>query len=208
MKNVVLRKMLVGEIETNCYVLGCASTKEGVVIDPGGNPDVIKSSIEELGLTINAIINTHGHVDHIGANAEMKDATRADLLIHEYDAKMLLDPMANLSAMAYGPIVSPPADRFLAEGDSVKVGTVSLSVLHTPGHTAGGICLLGPGFVFVGDTLFAGSIGRTDFPGGSLELLVHSIRAKLLGLPGTTTVLPGHGPNTTIQDEKKWNPFV
>lgn len=208
MRGMLLRKMVVGEIEANCYILGCAVTKEGAIIDPGGSAEAIKSAVEEMRLTISAIVNTHGHVDHISANADIKEATGADLLIHEYDAGMLTDPVANLSSLACRPVVSPPADRHLVDGDRVKVGSLVLTVIHTPGHTSGGICLAAPGYVFSGDTLFAGSIGRTDFPGGSLELLIHSIRAKLLVLPDTTAVLPGHGPNTTIKNEKKWNPYL
>jgi hydroxyacylglutathione hydrolase len=208
MKDILLRKMVVGEVQTNCYILGCPKTREGLVIDPGGNPETIESNVIDMGLTVGAIVNTHGHVDHIGANRDIKEATGAELLIHEFDAAMLGDPVANLSSMWYMPIVSPPADRLLSEGDTVKAGNIVLSVVHTPGHTAGGICLVAHGLVFSGDTLFAGSIGRTDFPGGSVELLIHSIRTKLMGLPRATVILPGHGPNTTIQKEKKSNPYI
>ncbi|UCF79807.1 MAG: MBL fold metallo-hydrolase [Candidatus Eiseniibacteriota bacterium] len=205
---MLLRKLVVGELATNCYVVGCAVTKEGMIIDPGGDADAILGAVEDMKLKIGTILNTHGHIDHILANTEIKEATGAELLIHEYDAGMLEDPTTNLSFVAASAIVSSPADRVLKEGDRVKVGSLLFEVLHTPGHTAGGISLAREGMVFSGDTLFAGSIGRTDFPGGSLELLLHSIRAKLLCLPQTTTVLPGHGPNTTIGDERKWNPFL
>jgi glyoxylase-like metal-dependent hydrolase (beta-lactamase superfamily II) len=208
MKDIVLRKMIVGEMDTNCYILGCSTTKDGAVIDPGGNPDAIKSAIEDMGLVIRIIVNTHGHVDHISANTEVKEATGAELLIHEYDAGMLVDPIANLSASAFGPVVSPAADRVLVEGDTIKVGILQLNVLHTPGHTEGGICLLGRGYVFSGDTLFAGSIGRTDFPGGNPDVLIRSIKSKLLCLSYKTSVLPGHGPNTTIGNEKECNPYL
>ncbi len=208
MKDILLRKLVVGELATNCYVVGCATTKEGMVIDPGGDPEAILYAIEDMKLTVRMILNTHGHIDHILANTEIKEATGAELLIHEYDASMLVDPGANLSSFAASSVVSPPADRLLREGDKLKVGGILFEVVHTPGHTAGGISLVREALVFSGDTLFAGSIGRTDFPGGSLELLLHSIRTKLLPLPLTTTVLPGHGPNTTIGDERKWNPFL
>jgi glyoxylase-like metal-dependent hydrolase (beta-lactamase superfamily II) len=161
-----------------------------------------------MGLTIGAILNTHGHVDHISANAVVKEATSAKLMIHEYDACMLGDPVANLSASAFGPVVSPPADVLLVDGDIVRIGTLGLSVLHTPGHTQGGISLVGRGYVFSGDILFAGSIGRTDFPGGNYDMLMLSIRTKLFRLSATTAVLPGHGPNTTIGAEKKSNPYL
>ncbi|MBN1504808.1 MAG: MBL fold metallo-hydrolase [Candidatus Eisenbacteria bacterium] len=205
---MTLRKMVVGQMDTNCYILGCDATGEGAVIDPGGDADAIKSAIEDMGLTIRVILNTHGHVDHMAANAEMKRATGAELAIHEFDAGMLTDPVANLSSSAFGPVVSPAPDRLLAEGDTVKVGTLVLNVLHTPGHTQGGICLLGRGYVFTGDTLFAGSVGRSDFPGGDHTVLIHSVRTRLLCLADTTIVLPGHGPNTTIGNEKESNPFL
>ncbi|KPJ59644.1 MAG: MBL fold metallo-hydrolase [Latescibacteria bacterium DG_63] len=205
---MLLRKLVVGELATNCYIVGCATTGEGMVIDPGGDAEAILYAIEDMKLDIRTILNTHGHIDHIRANTEMKEATGAELVIHEYDASMLVDSAANLSSFAASAVVSPPADRLLREGDRVKVGSMLFDVLHTPGHTAGGISLVWESIVFSGDTLFAGSIGRTDFPGGSLELLLHSIRTKLLTLPSTTTVLPGHGPNTTIGDERKWNPFL
>jgi len=208
MKDILLRKLVVGELATNCYIVGCATTGEGMVIDPGGDAEAILYAIEDMKLDIRTILNTHGHIDHIRANTEMKEATGAELVIHEYDASMLVDSAANLSSFAASAVVSPPADRLLREGDRVKVGSMLFDVLHTPGHTAGGISLVWESIVFSGDTLFAGSIGRTDFPGGSLELLLHSIRTKLLTLPSTTTVLPGHGPNTTIGDERKWNPFL
>ena len=208
MKGIALRKMVVGPVDTNCYILGCTTTGDGAVIDPGGDADAIKSAIQDMGFAIRIIVNTHGHVDHISANAEVKRATGAELAIHEYDAGMLLDPVANLSASAFGPVVSPAADRLLAEGDTIKVGTLQLSVVHTPGHTEGGICLLGRGYVFSGDTLFAGSVGRSDFPGGDPMVLLQSIRSKLLCLTDTTTVLPGHGPNTTIGNEKEGNPYL
>jgi glyoxylase-like metal-dependent hydrolase (beta-lactamase superfamily II) len=208
MKDILLRKLVVGELATNCYVVGCATTGEGMVIDPGGDPDAILYAVEDMELTIQTILNTHGHIDHMLANSEIKHATGAELLIHEYDASMLVDPSANLSSFAASSVVSPPADRLLKEGEKVKVGGMLFEVIHTPGHTSGGISLVREALVFSGDTLFAGSIGRTDFPGGSLELLLHSIRTKLLPLPLTTTVLPGHGPNTTIGDERKCNPFL
>jgi len=208
MRDIVLRKMIVGQVDTNCYILGCATTGDGAVIDPGGDADAVKSAIEEMGLSIRVIVNTHGHVDHISANGEVKRATGAELAIHEYDARMLLDPIANLSASAFGPIVSPAADRLLRDGDTIKVGELQLNVIHTPGHTEGGICLLGKGYVFSGDTLFAGSVGRSDFPGGDPTVLVRSIRTRLLCLADTTTVLPGHGPNTTIGNEKECNPYL
>ncbi|MCX5799811.1 MAG: MBL fold metallo-hydrolase [Candidatus Eisenbacteria bacterium] len=208
MKEILLKKIVVGNFETNCYVVGCAITREGLVVDPGADADAILQAIEDMNLKIVAIVNTHGHADHIAANQDIKSATGAELLIHERDSRMLEDAVMNLSAMFSSPVLSPPADRFLKEGDAVKVGSILLDVIHTPGHTEGGISLAGQGFVFSGDTLFAGSVGRTDFPGGSFNLLVESIRVKLMCLPPTTTVFSGHGSNTTIGDERKNNPFL
>jgi glyoxylase-like metal-dependent hydrolase (beta-lactamase superfamily II) len=208
MREILLKKMVVGYFETNCYLVGCATTKEGVVIDPGGDPDAILRAIEEMNLNIGMIVNTHGHADHIAANREVKSSTGAELLIHERDSCMLQNPVMNLSAAFSSAVISPPADRFLKEGETVRVGKILLNVVHTPGHTEGGISLVGAGIVFSGDTLFAGSVGRTDFPGGSFDLLVESIRTKLVCLPATTTVLPGHGPNTTVGEERENNPFL
>lgn len=208
MKGVLLRKIVVGNFETNCYVVGCPTTRNGVVIDPGGDHEAILHAIDDMNLSITAIVNTHGHADHILANGDVKTATGAELLIHRSDSCMLQDPVMNLSAAFSSAVISPPADRFVREGETVKIGSILLDVVHTPGHTEGGISLLGSGMVFCGDTLFAGSIGRTDFPGGSFDLLIESIRTKLLCLPATTIVFAGHGPNTTIGDERSNNPFL
>jgi len=208
MRGMVLRKIVVGDFQTNCYVVGCQTTRIGLVIDPGGDPDAILQAVKDMKLNVSTIVNTHGHIDHILANEDVKSATKAELLIHKSDGLMLQNPSLNLSSLFSCNLTSPPADRFLKEGDTVKVGSVLLSVVHTPGHTEGGISLTGQGMVFCGDTLFAGSVGRTDFPGGSFKLLIESIRTKLLCLPEATIVLAGHGPNTTIGEESENNPFL
>jgi len=164
--------------------------------------------IRQSGYAVEYIINTHGHVDHIGANAEVKRATGAKLLIHKDDAKMLTSSAANFSLFMGHPVTSPAADELLAEGDEIKVGNLVLKVLHTPGHTPGGICLVHELTIFSGDTLFYGSIGRTDFPGGSYRTLIKSIKEKLMVFPDEAVVYPGHGPATSIGFERQYNPFL
>ncbi len=184
----------VGYLSTNCYVVSCEETKEATVIDPGLESEAeskqILDYIKQNGFHIKYIINTHGHPDHISGNAVMKEATGASILIHE-----------NSKGRAN-------ADQKLCDGDVIHVGNFKLAVLHTPGHTKSGICLLGDNVVFTGDTLFAGSIGRTDFPGGSFQNIIQSIKTKLLPLPDSFKVYPGHESFTTIGDEKKHNPFL
>ncbi|MEW6082344.1 MAG: MBL fold metallo-hydrolase [Bacillota bacterium] len=204
-----LDMVAVGAFQANCYILGCERTKEGLVIDPGSEPKRILDMVARMGLRVTTIVNTHAHVDHIGANLEVKNATGADLLIHEADEPYTKSSLKNLTLLS--PFSAKPGqpDRLLKEGDSVLVGQeISLEVIHTPGHTPGGICLYGDGILFTGDTLFSGSIGRTDLPGGNLETLIASIREKLLILPEDTLVYPGHGPSSTIGDERSSNPFL
>lgn len=177
------------------------------VIDPGGSPELILSVLYGLTARVRYIINTHGHVDHIVANRQLKRRTGADICIHRADSEMLIDARKNFSDLLAVPITSPPADRFLGEGDVVRVGELKLQVIHTPGHSPGGISLVCDGLVFTGDTLFAGSIGRWDFPGASYNLLLASVRNKLLVLDEEMIVYPGHGPISTIGTEKRENPF-
>jgi glyoxylase-like metal-dependent hydrolase (beta-lactamase superfamily II) len=192
----------------NCFLAGCEETKEAVVIDPGGEADRILSSLAESELKVKYIINTHGHFDHVSANGKMKEATGADLLIHPLDAPML--GMLSSNAAVFGISVenSPDCDRTIEEDESVSFGNFTLKIIHTPGHTPGGISLYSAGIIFVGDTLFAGSIGRTDFPGGDFDTLISSIKTKLFKLEDDVRVLSGHGPETSIGREKRFNPFV
>ncbi|MDK2820154.1 MAG: hydroxyacylglutathione hydrolase [Clostridia bacterium] len=203
-----LKTLVVGPLAANCYLIGCPETKEGAVIDPGAEGEKILAAAREADLKIKYIINTHGHLDHISANGTIKKATGAEVLIHSADASCLTDPKRNLSVMAGASITSPAADRLLEEGSIIKIGkTITLEVIHTPGHTLGGICLKGENEVFTGDTLFAGSIGRTDFPGGSYRDLIDAVRKKLFTLDESLKVYPGHGPSSTIGTEKAENPF-
>ncbi|NLC10801.1 MAG: MBL fold metallo-hydrolase [Firmicutes bacterium] len=198
----------VGAFAANCYLVACPETKEAVVIDPGAEGERINNRIVELGLKIKYIINTHGHVDHIGANGEVKEKTGVPLLIHQHDAAMCENPESSLLLFAGGKSKLCPPDRTLKEGDEIKVGSLTLKVLETPGHTRGSICLLVEDALFSGDTIFAGSIGRTDLPGGSYSQIIDSLMNKIVPLPDKTKIYPGHGPATTVEREKAYNPFL
>jgi glyoxylase-like metal-dependent hydrolase (beta-lactamase superfamily II) len=193
---------------SNCFIFGCDQTKEAVVIDPGGDADRILLSLAESNLKVKYIVNTHGHFDHVSDNGKMKEATGAEILIHPLDAPMLGSLSSNAAIFGISVENSPPCDRTIEEGDTVSFGEITLEVLHTPGHTPGGISLFTEGIVFVGDTLFAGSIGRTDFPGGDFDTLVASIQQKLFKMDDDVRVFSGHGPETNIGQEKRFNPFV
>jgi len=187
--------------------VGSESSKEGIIIDPGADAKKILKNVKELGLSIKYIILTHGHVDHTGGLKEVKEATGAEVAIHADDVKFLQDQSwSKMFGLSYP--LPPPPDRLLKEEDSIDIDDLHFTVLHTPGHSQGSICLLGHEVVFCGDTLFNYSIGRTDIPGGSYSQLMNSIYTKLMILPDTTAVCPGHGPDTTIATEKQANPFL
>jgi glyoxylase-like metal-dependent hydrolase (beta-lactamase superfamily II) len=204
---MILRKMELGDFGSNCYLVGDEDTKEGMIIDPGDDGSSIMKQVKALGLSIKIIVLTHSHIDHVGGLADVKKATGAVIAIHENEAPFLLKQPRLMEFMPPTP-PSPPADRLLKDGDVIKVGKLKFKVLHTPGHTSGGICLLGDGIVFTGDTLFNFSIGRADFPGSDYDQEMQSIRSKLMTLPDETRVYPGHGPATTIGTERKGNPFI
>lgn len=202
-------KLQVGYIGTNCYIAYCEKTFQAAVIDPGGNAEEIVAVLGQNNLSLSYIINTHGHADHVLANDKLRQATGAPVLIHQQDAAMLTNGQRNLSMFIGGKSVAlQPADHFLVEGEQIDVGNFSFQVLHTPGHTPGGISLLTEDVVFCGDTLFAESVGRTDFPGGSYSQLIAGIKEKLLVLPDEIKVFPGHGPDTTIGWERKMNSLI
>ena len=198
---------VVGPIDVNCYVIS-DDNGIGAVIDPGGNAERILAYIKKENLDIRYVLNTHGHGDHIGADDAVRDGTGAPLYIHAADADMLTDARKNLSAFMGYQALARPADVLLHGGEEITVGDIKLKVVCTPGHSAGGVCFVGEGFVFSGDALFADSIGRTDFPGGSQVELVSSIKRELMVLPDETEVYPGHGPKTTIGWEKVYNPYL
>lgn len=207
MGKLTIRSFAVMPFDENCYVVS-DDTGEGVVIDPGGMAKEILAYIREKKLSIQAVLDTHGHCDHIGANDAIRDETGAPLYIHKADAPMLSDMRLNLSAFMGFKALSRPAEHLLSEGDKISFGQSELEVIHTPGHTVGGVCFVGDGVVFTGDTLFAGSIGRSDFPGGSEIELIGNIKKKLLALPDEMKVYSGHGPSSEIGWERQCNPYL
>lgn len=207
---MLFETIVVGELGVNCYLLADDQTKEGVVIDPGAEPERILAAIKKNGIKVVAVLNTHGHFDHIGGNRKLTETTGAPLLISKEDEHFLA--RASTSARMYGLSAddSPAPSSYLAEGNLIRFGGNEIKVISIPGHSPGGSCfyLEKEGILISGDSLFAESIGRTDLPGGSQAQLVGSIRAKLLTLPETVKVCPGHGPVTTIGHEKKHNPYL
>ena len=193
---------------SNCYIVGDKIGGDGIIIDPGAEADRIMETVERDKLTIRFIVLTHGHMDHVGALSEVKRATDADIAVHTDDARSI--QVRNPFGLIIGGSSRAPltADRLLSDSDIIAIGDEQLTVLHTPGHTAGGISLAAEGVVFTGDTLFNFGIGRTDMPGGSYDQLINSIETKLMVLPDDTVVYPGHGPETTIATERQYNPWL
>lgn len=204
---MIIERLVVGMLQCNCYIVGCEESKVGIVVDPGGDAPTILDRVEELGFTIKLIVNTHGHIDHIAANRPLKEATGAQIAIHREDAQWLVTDQGDYARMLGVLSPGPAADILLDEGDEVAFGNEGLQVIHTPGHSLGGISLVGDGLVFCGDTLFAMGVGRVDLPGGSWETLMHSIKTQLFTMPDDTTIHTGHGPPTTIGREKRFNPW-
>lgn len=207
--DLVVRGIVVGAFAENCWVIGSRSSGEGIVIDPGDQAEDILALAKEMGLSIKVIANTHAHLDHIMGVGAVKEATGAEFLLHSAEVESARQAGASAARFTGRPIEPPPEpDRLLAEGDDVEVAGVKLKVISTPGHTLGSVSFYTEGVVFSGDTLFRGSIGRTDLPGGSHEQEMASIVDKLLALPDDTFVLPGHMDETSIGQERKANPFV
>ena len=204
---MICRGLTVGPLATNCYIVGSESGKEGVIIDPADEAEVILAEVKSLGLDIKFIILTHGHFDHIGALKAVKEATGAEVAIHHDDAESLFE-QSYATAFGFSYPLPPPPDRLLNNEDRIDTGDLHFVVLHTPGHTPGGISLLMDKVVFSGDTLFNYGIGRSDLPGGSYNQLMNSIHTKLMVLPDDTVVYPGHGASTTIGAERQGNPFL
>ncbi len=198
----------IGEFGVNNYLIHGNQSRRAILIDAGYDPEPILQKIDEQSLELVFLINTHGHGDHISGNRKIIEKTGAQLLIHEADVPYLSDSRLNLSSFIGIDLESPGPDRTLAEGDRVELDDISMQVLHTPGHTPGHISLISDGCAFVGDVIFSGSIGRTDFPGSSGQQLITSIREKIYKLPEDLILYPGHGPQTTVGQEKRFNPFV
>ncbi|WP_027625921.1 MBL fold metallo-hydrolase [Clostridium lundense] len=199
-----IQRIPVGVYAANCYIVIDEETKDAIVVDPGSEYAVIKDEIKKLGANIKYIFVTHGHIDHTGAVAELREFLNVPVCLNEKDEKLIM----NGGYMFGTPENCGKADIQIEEGDMFTIGNMKLKCIETPGHTLGGMCFIIDNVVFTGDTLFSGSIGRTDFEGGSFESIIDSIKRKLLVLPQDTIVLPGHGDHTTIKNEKVYNPFL
>lgn len=206
--NLYIKKIVLGELATNCYILGCSKTREAAVIDPAIVSNIILEQIKENGFQLKYIINTHGHADHIGGNKMLKDEFSANLLVHKLDEEMLIDPKKNFSFYSGIPIQSPPADQYLEDGMHLKIGLLDVLIIHTPGHSPGSVSIKVDNKIFTGDTLFREGIGRTDLPGGSNSDLTHSIKDKLFVFDASCEIFPGHGPETTLKWELENNPWL
>jgi hydroxyacylglutathione hydrolase len=205
---MIIKRLVVGSLSANCYVVGSEIAREGMVIDPGGDAEDIFRAISNSRLDIKVILLTHGHSDHIAALYDIQDRTGAKVAIHAADAQFL-HGQGSFSMMFGISYKTPdPPDRLLNEGDTIEIDELSFKVLHTPGHTPGSICLLIDDKVFTGDTLFYRGIGTTLMPGSSRRQLIDSIHNRLMVLPGNTIVYPGHGRETTIGAERKDNPYL
>ncbi|MDY7032539.1 MAG: MBL fold metallo-hydrolase [Thermodesulfobacteriota bacterium] len=211
-EKLFVRQVEVGKLAVFSYVVADRESREGLIIDPGGSPGKILNVVDEDGIKIRYIVNTHSHNDHIAFNAETLSKTGAQLIIHELEAKSLTRIYKGIFNRMLGGRPSPEPDVLVKDGDSIRIGGSSLEVIHTPGHSKGGICLYSDDNLFTGDTLFVGGIGRTDLPGGSLKVLLHSIEKRLLALPDETIVWPGHNygttPYSTVMHERFYNPFL
>ncbi len=205
---MIIKNVVVGPLEVNCYIIGCEDTKEAAIIDPGDNADEIIRIIEMDGLKPMFIINTHAHFDHIGGVKVIQDHFKIDFILHEDDLFLVENASEQATAFGLKPISKPEVSKYVNDGEEINLGNMSIKVIHTPGHSPGCVCYYSDNNVFVGDTLFAGSIGRTDLPGGSYETLINSVKDKLFSLSDNTIVHPGHGPSTTIENEKNHNPFL
>jgi glyoxylase-like metal-dependent hydrolase (beta-lactamase superfamily II) len=206
-----IEQLTVGMMSVCCYIVSCEKTRKAAVIDPGGDEDRILAACGKDGLEVVYIISTHGHPDHVCGNGPIKQATGAQIIMHRADAEFFRAPDVKSYFSMLGLAESPPADILVEDGSVITIGEESLTVIHTPGHTPGGICLYHAPDCFTGDTLFVGGVGRTDFPGGSMSELTESIKERLLTLPPETVIWPGHGyggSKSTVGREARGNPYL
>ncbi|MEW6456873.1 MAG: MBL fold metallo-hydrolase [Acidobacteriota bacterium] len=206
--NLKFIKITVGPLETNCYLVYHKDTRETIIVDPGAEPERISKIIKENRLIPTKIVNTHGHIDHIGGNRYLKEKFKTSILIHYQDIKTMNSAGNKSMALILGTKPSPEPDEYLSHDDRIYINNNYLEVIHTPGHTPGSICLKSHLFLLTGDTLFCGSVGRTDLPGGSWKELIKSIKEKILTLNDDLEILPGHGLVSTLREEKNYNPFL
>ena len=204
---MIIKKIAVGPLQENCYIAADEKTKKAIVIDPGDEPDRILEVIRDNNFEISAVILTHAHFDHVGAAGDIKRATGAKVFINDGDMELYKGVRDQAAFWGYEVDDLPEPDGFIKEGDEVSAGELTFKILNTPGHSPGGICLYGEGTLFSGDTIFQGSVGRTDFYGGDMTKLKESFK-RILGLPEDTIILSGHGPETTIGREKRENFFI
>ena len=205
-ENMLIKDVVVGFLQVNCFIIADEASKRAVVIDPGDEPDRVMEIIKENKLSVEYIVCTHGHFDHVGAVSDLKKEIGAKVLIHRDELEIYNGAKDMAAFWGYDLDPLPDPDVLVKDGEDITAGDLSFKVFHTPGHSPGGICLYGEGVVVTGDTLFAGSVGRTDFYGGDMNRLKESFK-RLMALPGGTRVLPGHGPETTIGREKRENMF-
>ncbi|MBC8180675.1 MBL fold metallo-hydrolase [candidate division KSB1 bacterium] len=204
---MILEIVVVGPLAVNCLIVGCEKTKIGAIIDPGDETAAIVKTVEELGLDIKYILLTHGHIDHLAEVPRLKDKFNAEFLMHESDSFLVEHASTQASMYGLSNPGNPKPDRYLAEGDTVSLGELKIEVFHTPGHSPGSITYFVEDKLFVGDLIFAGSIGRTDLPQGNYEQLIKSVETKIFTKPDSTEIYPGHGPSSTVGTEKATNPF-
>jgi len=206
--DIVIESITTPGMGVNCYLLTCGQTKKAILIDPGAGSKMIQNWLKEKDQEIIYILLTHGHYDHIGSVEYLRNELQVQVAIHKDDAEMLTNPAKNLSSFLGKDVKLSPAEILLDDNQELKVGEITLKVIHTPGHTPGGICILTDDGLISGDTLFNGSVGRTDFPGGDMQKLISSIQNRLMDLPDETVVYPGHESRTTIGRERSSNPFI
>jgi len=209
-ESILLNRYIEGPLEVNTYLLADLNHPNNIsaIIDPGGRGEDILDDIMKFDLKLKYIINTHGHIDHISFNKFFKLQYGCEILVHEADAEWLSKKQDDFLFTLVAGEISPPPDRTFRDGEVLQIGGIELKVIHTPGHTPGSVCLQGDGYLFSGDTLFEGSIGRTDLPGGSYQELMNSIHNRILTLGDDTAIYPGHGGYTTIGEERESNPFL